>query len=281
MAFALEKYLDDKKGHVNKALRGILPHLENSPLIEAMRYSLLAESKRLRPILCIASYEMFKSKMEEVLPVASALELIHTFTLIHDDLPCMDNDDYRRGKLSSHKVFGEGMAVLAGDALFNLAYGVLVDAPLPTEIKVKVIQKISSSLGVEGVIGGQVEDINIQKGKVNAAHLEKIYQGKTAALIEAAVESGGIVGGAAEEDLRLLSDYGRNLGLAFQIMDDVLEAKGGEKPDEENYVTLLGIEKAEDKACKYMKQAQVALKKFGKRAEVLKELANYVVERKV
>ena len=281
MRFDLGEYLNDKKEKVNAALERILPPSGNWLIVEAMRYSLLAGGKRLRPILCIAAYEMFESKTEEILPVACALELIHTFTLIHDDLPGMDNDDYRRGRLSSHKVFGEGMAVLAGDALFNLAYEVLAGASFPAEIKVEVIKKISLSLGRGGVIGGQVEDINLKKGKVDLASLERIYHGKTASLMVASVTSGGIVGKASEKELELLSDYGRSLGLAFQIMDDVREAKRGEAQDGENYVTLLGIEKAEAKACEYVSQAQAVLAPFGKRAEVLKALAAYIVERKL
>lgn len=259
-------------------LHNILPPRNESILSEAIHYSLFPGGKRFRPILCISAYEMFSHDEDKILNIASSIELFHTFTLIHDDLPCMDDDDYRRGKLTCHKVFGEAIALLAGDALFNLGYEVLINAPIPAETKVRVIQEISPALGVKGVVGGQVDDITKSEVETTIPHLKEVYMKKTASLIIASVRIGGIVSGLDTLKLHSLSVYGKNLGVAFQIMDDVIEARMGEEK-EENYATLLGKEKAEEEAKRAIKIAKDSLGIFGERAEFLKAVANWCIKR--
>ncbi|MCD6521296.1 polyprenyl synthetase family protein [Candidatus Calescamantes bacterium] len=245
-------------------------------LQEAMRYALFPGGKRFRPLLVMASTYAVNGKVEDSLETAVAIELIHNFTLVHDDLPCIDNDDFRRGKPTVHKKFGEGMAVLVGDALFNLAFQTLSFASLPAEKKEKIFQLISSSLGIGGVIEGQVMDIHMGKEE-NIEKLKKIYSLKTGALIKASVLSGGVIGDANEEELALLGSYGENLGLAFQIMDDVREAEEGKEPPYPDFPALLSIEGARNKGREYGKKAIEAVRQFGERGKILKEMVEWVI----
>jgi geranylgeranyl diphosphate synthase type II len=277
-SFNLQDYVEIKQKKINLTLQKLLPKKNEDILSKAIHYSVFSGGKRFRPILCIAAYEMFMPENENILKIASSLELFHTFTLIHDDLPCMDNDDYRRGKLTSHKVFGEPMALLAGDALFNLGYEVIINSKISNEAKVKTIKEISLSLGIRGVVGGQAKDIT-KNSKLNIAQLKEIYLGKTASLIEASVKIGGIVANLNQDQLTALSCYGENLGLGFQIMDDVIEAKEGQSK-EKNYVTLLGLKNAQNEAKKTIEKARKPLNIFGENAKILKCIAEWCIERK-
>lgn len=274
----LKNYIEKKRKKVNAALKKLLPAKNKDALSKAICYSVLSGGKRFRPILCMATHEMFLPENNNILTIASSIELFHAFTLVHDDLPCMDNDDYRRGKLTLHKIAGEPIALLAGDALFNLGYEVIINSKLPDKTKVNVIKEISYFLGIKGVVGGQAKDI-AKSEKLNIAQLKNIYIGKTASLIEASVKIGGIVAKSNKRELMALSCYGRNLGLGFQIMDDVIEAKEA-KSKEENYVTLLGLKDAEKEAKKAIKKSKNALKIFGENAKILNHIADWCLERK-
>jgi geranylgeranyl diphosphate synthase type II len=274
----LKEYIVRKQDKINQTLKNLLPLEDNDVLSKAINYSIFPEGKRFRPILCIATYETSLPEDENILNIASSLELFHTFTLIHDDLPCMDNDDYRRGKPSSHKVFGEAVALLAGDALFNLGYEVIINSKIPEGTKINLIKEISSSLGIKGVVGGQAKDIT-KKKNMDILQLKEIYLKKTASLIEASVKMGGIVALLDQEKLRALSCYGRNLGLAFQIMDDVIEAKE-KQSNEENYVTLVGIENAKNETAKAIDKAKGCLSILGEHAKILNSIADWCIERK-
>lgn len=277
-SLSLKAYIERKQKKINLTLKKILPPENGSILSKAIHYSVFSGGKRFRPILCIAAYEIFLPEGEDILKIASSLELFHAFTLIHDDLPCMDNDDYRRGKPTCHKAFGEPIALLGGDALFNLGYEVLVNSRIPDKTKISVIKEISHFLGIKGVVGGQAKDITKKKG-INISQLEEIYLEKTASLIETSVKIGGIVAHQDKKKLLALSCYGRNLGLAFQIMDDVIEAKEGQSK-EENYVTLLGLKNAEKEANKTIEKAKDCLSIFGKNAGILNCIAEWCTERK-
>lgn len=223
---SLTQYLESKKKLVDGYLKQILSQRDGTPklLQEAMRYSALSGGKRLRPILAMAAYQAVAGRGKIILPAACALELLHAFSLAHDDLPCMDDDDLRRGKPTLHKVYGSGLAVLAGDALHNLAFQLLA-----TTQNLQVLQEVASAIGAKGMIGGQVADLQAEGRKVNLEEVEYIHQHKTAALIRASVRVGGILGQASVKQLKALTIYGENLGLAFQVTDDILNVEGQEK----------------------------------------------------
>ncbi len=276
-SFNLQDYIERKQKKINSTLKKILPKKNGNILSEAIHYSLFSGGKRFRPILCLSAYEMFSPENNNILTIASSIELFHAFTLIHDDLPCMDNDDYRRGKLTCHKVFGEPIALLTGDALFNLGYEVIINSNIPEKTKINVIKEISHSLGIKGVVGGQAKDIT-KKKKINISQLKEIYLEKTASLIETSVKIGGIVANLDKKKLLALSCYGKNLGLGFQIMDDVIEANEGQSK-EENYVTLLGLKKAQMEAKKVIDKAKNSISIFGKKAKILNHIAGWCMER--
>ncbi len=224
--FDLASYLKDKKQLVETALDESLPITRPEKIYEAMRYSLLAGGKRLRPILCLTTCELMGGTLEMSLPTACALEMIHTMSLIHDDLPAMDNDDYRRGKLTNHKVYGEDIAILAGDALLSYAFEYVAtqtrNVALPQLID--VIARLGRTVGAAGLVGGQVLDLESEgKSDVTVDTLKFIHIHKTGALLETSVVSGAILAGAKKEDLERLSRYAQNIGLAFQIIDDILD----------------------------------------------------------
>lgn len=293
MGFDLKKYLQDRQKQVDEALNRFLPSPTGraAKIHEAMRYSVFAGGKRLRPIVCLAAYEIFKDKLEEALPAACALELIHTYSLIHDDLPCMDNDDFRRGHPTSHKVFGEAMAVLAGDALLTLAFELLTQAPvLKPGVMVQAVREVARAAGTDGLIGGQVEDLAAEGKKISAEDLQSIHLHKTAALLGASARLGAILGEATLQEFKQISRYGEKIGLAFQIVDDILdvesssEAMGKQTQKDSSrqkatYPSLFGVEKSKQLAAQLQEEAIAALKTFGTRAQVLQELARYITER--
>ncbi len=267
---------------------------ENNRLVyEAMQYSVFAGGKRLRPVLLLATYKLFKKDITNALPFAAAIEMIHTYSLIHDDLPAMDNDDYRRGKLTNHKVFGEGMAVLAGDGLLNTAYelllGEIVKATNPLVVA-KAAKVIGNAAGVKGMIGGQVADIVSEDQEISAKDLDYIHAHKTGALIEASMVSGAILAGAESQDIKKIKQIGKNLGLAFQIKDDVLDVIGDQKEmgkqigsDEANekstYPKLYGLDTCQKRIQELTEDSNKLLDEFLPQSEFLKKLNNYLMDR--
>jgi geranylgeranyl diphosphate synthase type II len=261
-------------------------------LKESMRYSLLAGGKRLRPILALASYEACGGEPEDIIQPASALEVVHTYSLIHDDLPAMDDDDLRRGKPTNHKVFGEAMAILAGDALFTEAFLMITRAEgIGAERSLEAARELSLAAGARGMVGGQVQDILSENAEPDKETLSYIHTHKTGALIRASVRIGAILAGADNESLGALTSYGEKLGLAFQIIDDILDIKGDEtvlgKPvgsDLENnkmtYPALYGLDASSERAGELIGEAIEALSPFSKKADTLREIARYVLKRK-
>lgn len=261
-------------------------------LKEAMLYSLMAGGKRLRPTLALATAEIFGKEPREVVAFACAIEMIHTYSLIHDDLPAMDNDDYRRGKLTNHKVFGEAMAILAGDALLNLAYETMIKDALTgnSMAKLKAMGIVAQYAGSLGMIGGQVIDLNGEGRKVDGDELNTMHRLKTGALIKAPVEAAAIICGAGDRQFASLTNYAANLGLAFQIKDDILDVEGsmeemGKKPgsdalcDKSTYVTLFGLDKSKQMLQDITSEGIAFLEDFGGRADFLRELAQSLVKR--
>ena len=293
----LKEYLAEKKAQVDAALDGLLPGEELYPpvIFQAARYSLMAGGKRLRPILCMAAAEAVGGKAEAVMPVACALELIHTYSLIHDDLPAMDNDDYRRGKLTSHKVFGEDIAILAGDALLTEAFNLLVRRDMmpgvPPERLLDVTREVSEAAGWFGMVAGQVLDIRSEGKTVDLKTLQQIHRLKTGAMIRVSLRAGAILSGASAAALASLSDYGRQIGLAFQIADDILNVEGdrvllgkGTGSDaargKVTFPALLGIEASSVRAKALIGEAVASLSSFDERAAPLRLIALYILERK-
>ena len=263
----------------------------NKTLCESMKYSLMAGGKRLRPIMLMAAADAVGAKGTDYLTTGCAMEMIHTYSLIHDDLPAMDDDDYRRGKLTNHKVYGAGMATLAGDALLTLAFEVMLrQQGVSAETLVRVVREISQAAGPDGMGGGQALDLESEGKQISMETMKKIHLGKTGALFRAAIRSGAILGGASEDELQALTVYADNFGLAFQITDDILDVIGDEqvigKPvgsDEKNhkstYVTLTSLEEAQRLAQEAVDTAIDALKIFGEEADFLRELVAFLVKR--
>jgi len=260
-------------------------------LNQSMYYSLIGGGKRIRPVLALASAEAVGGDPESILPVAIALELIHTYSLIHDDLPAMDNDDYRRGRLSNHKVFGEANAILAGDALLTYAFELLADSGVgQPERQLRIIREVAIAAGKDGMVGGQVADVVGEGKTLKLDEIEEIHKGKTGALLTVSARLGGILAGGTEKQVKALTDYAQALGLAFQIKDDILDVVGNSeilgKPagsdlrqGKATYVSLLGLEGAEHQLHAQILKAQSALKPFDEGAIFLSELATFIEQR--
>jgi len=260
-------------------------------LMESMEYSLTAGGKRLRPILLMAAADAAGGRGEDYLTSACAVEMIHTYSLIHDDLPAMDDDDYRRGKLTNHKVYGAGLATLAGDALLTMAFELLArQQGVPAETMLRVVREISEAVGANGMVGGQALDLASEGKRIDMDTLRRMHMAKTGALFRASVRSGAILGGADEAQLAALTEYAEAFGLAFQITDDILDVTGDAaaigKPvgsDERNhkstYVTLTSLEEAKRLAREAAERAHEALAPLGGKAAFLDELAEYLVTR--
>ena len=293
----LKAYLNERRAIVEQALQGILPVPEGpaADIVGAMGYSLFAGGKRLRPILCIAGAEAAGGEAKDVLPVACAIELIHTYSLIHDDLPVMDDDDMRRGKPTSHKVFGEAVALLAGDGLLTKAFHVMTGPDLVNRARpdalLAVIGLIAQAAGYEGMVGGQVVDIQSEGMEVGPSIVEFIHTRKTAALISASVVSGAILVGAAEDQVKALTSYGQNIGLAFQVSDDILDIEGDSQELGKNvgsdtrqekitYPAILGLKRSKQIQKELVEQAIEFLAPFDHRAEPLRHIAKYIIERR-
>ena len=259
-------------------------------LQEAMAYSVFAGGKRLRPALTLAACEMFNGNIEKALPFACAIEFIHTYSLIHDDLPALDNDDYRRGRLTSHKVFGEDLAILAGDALLSYAFEIMLFA---TEDKRDILASryIAYAAGAKKMVAGQWVDVCSNGVKIDYDKMQYIHLNKTAAMIIGAIKAGAVCGDADEKDILIMEEYAKEIGYTFQIVDDILDVEGDAEQlgkntgsDELNnkttYVTMFGIDGAKEKAREHTEKAISLLNEFGERAEFFRELAKYLLTRK-
>lgn len=290
-------YLEQKRVEVDRFLDQAAPPAAVPPttLHDGLRYSLMAGGKRVRPILTIASAEAIGTTAPGLMPVACSLELIHTYSLIHDDLPSMDNDDFRRGKPTNHKVYGEAMAILAGDALLTMAFDMISRPDLmkgcdPVR-QVRIIQELASGSGSMGMVGGQVFDIQAENQDIDLSTLQNIHKHKTGMLIRAAVRMGAIAAGASDRQLDDLTGYAEDIGLAFQIADDVLNVTGtrdelGKNPNtdaergKKTYPTFFGVDGARKLAEDCVTRAINRLSSFGPPADPLREIARYITSRK-
>ena len=301
----IKAYLKEKKALVDSFLDSYI----SSPfppkmLHDSMAYSLSAGGKRVRPVLCLAAYEACGGRAEDIVPQAAALEFIHTYSLIHDDLPAMDNDDLRRGKPTNHKVFGDAMAILAGDALLTEAFYLLSHPfaslekranggfdPKASAQLLTVIHEVAFASGAKGMVGGQAQDLLSENSDPDAMTLSYIHEHKTAALIAVSVRMGGILAGCSEELLEKLDRYGEDIGLAFQVIDDILDIEGetdvigkpkgsDEKKNKMTYPRLYGIEESRKQAKQLINNAVDALSAFDEKAEPLRAIARYLYERK-
>ncbi|OKH14157.1 geranylgeranyl pyrophosphate/diphosphate synthase/geranyltranstransferaseCrtE [[Limnothrix rosea] IAM M-220] len=291
--FSLDQYLKEKKTIVEAALDQSVVIDEPVTVYEAMRYSLLAGGKRLRPILCLAACEMLGGTAEMAMNTACALEMIHTMSLIHDDLPAMDNDDLRRGKPTNHKVYGEDIAILAGDGLLSYAFEYVARTKnVPAERLLQVVIRLGQAVGAEGLVGGQVVDLQSEgKTDITEETLTFIHTHKTGALLEVCVTSGAILAGATEAEILKLQKYAQNIGLAFQIVDDILDITqtaeelgktAGKDLDAQKatYPSIWGLEKSKAEAQRLTEEAIASLGEYGEGAAPLKALAEYIVNRK-
>ncbi len=279
---------------IEAGLERLLP-AESAPpqtIHRAMRYSVFAGGKRIRPILCLESARMFSENLDGAMQAACALEFIHTYSLIHDDLPALDNDDLRRGKPTNHKVFGEAMAILAGDGLLTLAFETLANALIEPARRVRVISEIGAAAGtVNGMVGGQVADVEAGGKPVGAATLEYIHRSKTAALIRGSIVAGAISGGAPDAEVERLRKFGDLIGWAFQVVDDILDVEessaslgktAGKDQEQQKatYPALYGLEKSRAIASDLESRALRELGPYGVRADRLRQLAQFLVARR-
>ncbi|MDJ0591103.1 MAG: polyprenyl synthetase family protein [Pleurocapsa sp. MO_226.B13] len=292
-AFDLNSYLKQQKALVEEALDQSIAIARPEKIYEAMRYSLLAGGKRLRPILCLATCSLTGGTVEMAMPTACALEMIHTMSLIHDDLPAMDNDDFRRGKPTNHKVYGEDIAILAGDGLLAYAFEYVATQTqnVAPENILRVIACLGRTVGAAGLVGGQVLDLESEgKPDITVETLSFIHTHKTGALLEASVVSGAILANAAEEDIARLSKYAQNIGLAFQIIDDILDITATDEQlgktagkdleaRKATYPSLWGLEKSRLQARELVDDAIAQLSVYGAEAHPLRAVANYIVTR--
>jgi len=292
----IKSYLQKKKELVDKALEALVPPAKTFPpaVFEAMRYSLFAGGKRVRPILAVAAAEALGAKTAGLLPAAGALELIHTYSLVHDDLPAMDDDDLRRGRPTCHKVYGEAIAILAGDGLLTMAFEALSDPrrlkAIPAPRLLAIIREIATASGVFGMVGGQVVDIQSEGKEMDLPTLEYIHTHKTGALIRAAIRVGALYAKAGERQFAALSRYGELVGLAFQIADDILDLTGKQEElgkdvgsdlekGKMTFPSFYGLEESRRRAVEVVDKAVAVLKGFDKKADPLRDLAKYIINR--
>lgn len=305
----IKAYLAEKRSIINRYLHSYFSvPFSPSPLSESIQFSLLSDGKRIRPILALASYETCGGRGEDILPQAAAVELIHTYSLIHDDLPAMDNDDLRRGRPTNHKVFGEAIAILAGDALLTEAFFMMtnLNPPLPTFAKggvglsikkfshsslLKALREVAFASGLHGMVSGQAQDILSEDDEPKKETLDFIHRHKTAALIKASVKIGPILANAGIKRMSALTRYGEHIGLAFQIVDDILDVEGtteelgkpvgsDTRKKKMTYPSLYGVEVARQKKDDCLSAAVDALRLFGSEADPLREIARYLVVRR-
>src|SRR2546425_12322049 len=293
---SLREYLAEQQQLIDRELDRLVPPETAPPetIHRAMRYSLFAGGKRIRPILCIEAARAIADSCDGVVSAACALELIHTYSLIHDDLPALDNDDYRRGRLTNHKVFGDAMAILAGDALLTLAFRLIasnVDAAADARVIADVVAEVAEAAGTDGMVGGQVVDIESEGKTVSAETLDYIHTRKTAALIRASLRVGAMLAGAKPDALKAITSAGEALGLAFQIVDDILDVEGSleelgktagsdQRKQKATYPALHGLEASRRRARQLIEDAKVALVPLGPAARPIAALADFIYERR-
>lgn len=287
--------LKNRVVNIEDLLNEYMPKVEGyqKTIFDSMNYSLKAGGKRLRPILTVEACKLVGGNEKDAYPFAVAIEMIHTYSLIHDDLPALDNDDLRRGRKTNHKVYGEAMAILAGDGLLNYAYEIMLRESLSKgepEKYLKAINEIGKASGIYGMIGGQVVDIESEGKSIDMEKLDFIHMNKTAAIIIGCMRAGAIIGGASEEELENVTKYAKNIGLSFQIVDDILdivgdEAKLGKKVgsdidnEKSTYPSLIGLEKSKETANKLIAEAKMSIDYINKDSEFLNNLADYIVDR--
>lgn len=292
----IKLYLKDKQGLVDTFFKTYFSRHHNPPVLqEAMRYSLFAGGKRIRPILALAAYETCGGDPRDIVPYASTLELIHTYSLIHDDLPAMDNDDLRRGKPTNHKVYGEAIAILAGDALLTEAFSILADATLSSKVSAAhlmgALREIALASGLDGMVAGQVQDMLSENREPDSETLKFIHSHKTGALLRASVRIGPILYGSGQTSLDALTAYGDSIGLAFQVIDDILDIEGDteemgktagsdEKINKMTYPRLYGLQRSKEIASNLIADAKAALSVFSSEADSLREIADYLLSRR-
>jgi geranylgeranyl diphosphate synthase type II len=290
----LPDFFEIDRSVIEAKLEKLLPPEDAPPpsIHRAMRYSVFAGGKRIRPILCLEAARMFTDNLEGAIHAGCALEFIHTYSLIHDDLPALDNDDLRRGKPTSHKVFGEAIAILAGDALLTLAFQTLAEAPIEPGRRIRAIAEIAAAAGtVNGMVGGQVADVEAEGKPIDAAMLEYIHRSKTAALMRGSVVAGAIAGGAPNEDVERLHRFGENIGWLFQVVDDILDVEESSAAlgktagkdlaqHKATYPALYGLEKSYQIASELESRALKELAFYGDLASRLKQLAEFLVARR-
>ena len=287
------RYWQARQKKVDAALNRLLPSASTKPktIHQAMRYSIFAGGKRLRPVICLATAEVISGKHEDAIPLACAVECIHTYSLIHDDLPAMDNDDFRRGKPTSHKVYGEGIAILAGDALLTIAFEMAANCRAwPRYSHADVIRELAIASGSQKLIAGQVADLEGERKKIAPADLRYIHLNKTAALIASSIRLGAMSANATPKQLAGLTEFGESLGLAFQVIDDILDVtqtteKLGKSAGKDiaaqkaTYPALLGLDRAKKEADRLTARARAALKPFGTNAAPLEAIGDYLLKR--
>ena len=287
------KYLKERQHQVEEMIQNLVPAQEGplAQMAESMRYSLLAGGKRLRPALLTAAADAVGADGTKFLQSACALEMIHTYSLIHDDLPAMDNDDYRRGRLTNHRVYGDGMAVLAGDGLLTLAFQTLLSQPgTPIAVLGLVAREVAEAAGPAGMVGGQAIDLGAEGKRLSLEDLKLMHRLKTGALFRASLRAGAMLAGGSDDDVQALTEYAEHFGLAFQITDDILDVSGDsatlgksvgsdEKKRKATYVSLYSLTEARQMADAAVKSAVAALGRFGDSAAVLRSLAEYLPTR--
>ncbi|HJV44457.1 MAG TPA: farnesyl diphosphate synthase [Bacillota bacterium] len=293
MTSKLMLYLKEKAKYIEQAMPAFLPEETPKQLLESMQYSLFAGGKRIRPVLILATIEALGKDSTIGLPVAVAIEMIHTYSLIHDDLPAMDNDDFRRGKPTNHKLFGDATAILAGDGLLTDAFGVvcrLSDYKVDASLILQIVKELAYYAGSRGMVGGQMADLLGERKQLSLPELQYIHEHKTADLLVFCIRAGAILGGATEEQLELLSLFGRNVGLAFQIQDDILDIYGEEekigKPvgsdqlkEKSTYPHLIGLEQSRAELDRLVAEGKLALKQSGIEGSVLEAIADFIIQR--
>jgi geranylgeranyl diphosphate synthase type II len=289
----LSSYIKSRQKTIDRALDRYLPkeNVRPATIHKAMRYSLFAGGKRLRPILCLAAAEACGGKIDNALPLACAMECIHTYSLVHDDLPSMDNDDFRRGRPTCHKVFGDGIAVLAGDALLTISFEIVSHAKPTSRYDLSVLlRELAIAAGSQKLIAGQVADLEGERQKIDMAGLRYIHENKTAAILTTSVRLGAMNANANPKQLSAITKFGRALGLAFQVIDDILDVtqtseKLGKSAGKDvaaqkaTYPAIIGLDKSRAEAKRLTRQAHSALSIFGKKADALHGLAYYLLER--
>jgi geranylgeranyl diphosphate synthase type II len=292
----LNLYLKKKRKVIDEFLGNYLSSKKKQKdcpdsLCDAMGYALMAGGKRVRPILAIASYETAGGKSKSIIPVAASLELIHTYSLVHDDLPAMDNDDFRRNQPTAHKMFGEGTAILAGDALLTDAFNMISKTKADSKTLIKVISELSFGAGPEGMVGGQTVDLMLEGTKAEKKDLVYIHTHKTGALIRASIRIGAVMAHSSPANLKALTEYGEKVGLAFQIIDDILDIIGTKEEigkttgaddarGKNTYPSTFGLKESQKIAEKLIQDSLKAIKRFNKKAEPLSEIARYIISRR-